>query len=118
MPVPRANRPRILALLLQRCPRCFEGKIFSGFVTMHDRCPWCGLVFEREHGYFTGAMVAAYVIGVPLLALLTVTIRLFTRWQLEWVLLTSDLVFLSFVPWIFRMSRVLWIHLDRKLDPS
>jgi hypothetical protein len=26
------------------------------FLRMHERCPACGLKFEREDGYFLGAM--------------------------------------------------------------
>ena len=32
---------------------------------MNEPCPRCGLRFEREPGYWTGAMVASYALGVP-----------------------------------------------------
>jgi len=34
------------------------------------------------------------------------------------VLLTAGLLFLPFVPAIFRYSRVIWMHFDRALDPD
>jgi uncharacterized protein (DUF983 family) len=29
-----------------RCPRCGEGKLFSGFVSLRPRCTHCGLDFD------------------------------------------------------------------------
>ena len=55
------------ALLQQRCPRCREGRMFKGMAAMNDPCPVCGLVFEREPGYFFGAMYFSYFIAVAIL---------------------------------------------------
>lgn len=85
---------------------------------MHERCPECGLRFEREHGYFTGAMVVSYALAIPSLALLSALVLWLTRWQVEWALLAADVLFLALVPFIFRWSRVLWMYLDRSLDPD
>lgn len=43
--------------LRKKCPVCGGGKLFSGWLTMKERCPTCGFKFEREPGYFLGAMV-------------------------------------------------------------
>ena len=56
---------RLAAVLALRCPRCLRGRVWRSFLGMHERCPACGLVFEREPGYFTGAMVVSYVLAVP-----------------------------------------------------
>lgn len=29
-----------------RCPRCGEGKLFNGFITIADRCDHCGLDYD------------------------------------------------------------------------
>ena len=109
---------RLGAALRARCPRCRQGKIFAGLLRMNERCPSCGLVFEREPGYFTGAMVLAYALGVPLLGALTLGAWLGLGLPLLAAVILADLVFVAFVPMIFRWSRVLWIHLDRTLDRS
>jgi len=36
--------------LHKRCPHCGEGPIFSGFAHHLERCPVCGLVYERNPG--------------------------------------------------------------------
>lgn len=34
----------------KRCPHCGEGALFSRFAHHEERCPACGLVFERNSG--------------------------------------------------------------------
>jgi len=34
---------------------------------MHDRCPGCGLHFNREPGYFLGAMYISYGLGLAVI---------------------------------------------------
>jgi uncharacterized protein (DUF983 family) len=41
-PLPRAA-PLTLAALRCRCPRCGQGPLYSGLLTVRDRCPVCGL---------------------------------------------------------------------------
>src|SRR5262245_56913727 len=57
------------AILAQRCPRCCEGRLFRGLFAMHRCCPVCGLRFEREQGYFVGAMYVSYPLSVELIGL-------------------------------------------------
>ncbi|MGH8914251.1 MAG: DUF983 domain-containing protein, partial [Acidimicrobiia bacterium] len=42
--------------LRRRCPRCGAGA-FSSFYNLHEFCPGCGLRFEREQGYWVGALI-------------------------------------------------------------
>src|SRR5579863_9376674 len=60
-----AQMSTLSALLRQVCPRCraariFRRSIFTGFPRMWGCCPNCGLKFEREQGYFLGAMYISY----------------------------------------------------------
>ena len=55
------------AILRQRCPRCRRGRMFRGRLTMNDPCPVCGLVFQREEGYFLGAMYVSYALSAATL---------------------------------------------------
>jgi hypothetical protein len=85
---------------------------------MYYACPECGVVFGRENGYFTGAMIVSYMLAVPLLALLTMVVELVTGWRFDLVLLVATVYFLPFVPAVFRYSRVIWMHFDRAVDPT
>jgi len=109
---------RWAAIVTLRCPRCLEGRVWRGFLSMNVACPACGLVFEREPGYFTGAMVVSYGLAVPVLG--AMVIGLMTLGGLDAVpaLVIGDIVYLVLVPFIFRYSRVLWLHFDWLIDPE
>jgi uncharacterized protein (DUF983 family) len=108
---------RLGAILASRCPRCLTGRIWRGLFAMNDPCPVCGLRFERETGYWTGAMVASYALGVPVLLLLVAAVWLITRGGAVVVLVVADGLFLAAAPFVWRYSRVVWLHLDWLLDP-
>ena len=109
---------RLRAILRLRCPRCLEGSVWRGFLSMNVACPVCSLVFEREPGYFTGAMVVSYGLAVPVLG--AMVIGLMTLGGLDAVpaLVIGNTAYLVLVPFIFRYSRVLWLHFDWLADPD
>ena len=111
---------RFRAILLQRCSRCLTGHVYHGLMSMHDTCPACGHQFGREPGYFTGAMYASYTMAVPLLFFIFVVLWSFfgNTWTLMFNLLVTFIVFLPCASIIFRYSRVIWMHVDWKLDPG
>jgi uncharacterized protein (DUF983 family) len=109
----------LLGWLLLRCPRCQRGKIFAGLFAMNRSCPRCGLVFQREPGYFLGAMYFSYFMAVAVIVP--------TFYVLHWVLPQwpgvaiaglALLPYLPLTPLVFRYSRALWIYLDRYADPG
>jgi uncharacterized protein (DUF983 family) len=64
-----ARVPPLLALrrgLARRCPRCGQGKLFHGWNKLNERCPACGLVYERQTGdtWFFMYMTTAGLTGV------------------------------------------------------
>src|SRR5205823_7139395 len=77
---PTASRGRMLWWgCTKRCARCGSGHLFRRWFTMVDDCPRCGLHFEREQGYWAGALainigiagatfVLAFAIGLALTA--------------------------------------------------
>jgi uncharacterized protein (DUF983 family) len=50
--------------LRKRCPVCGEKDLFESFLTIKRTCPDCGLVFEREDGYWLGAMIVAMALVI------------------------------------------------------
>ena len=112
-------RGRLAALFRGRCPRCRDGRIFRALLTMHPRCPVCQLDFEPEPGYFTGAMYISYTLAVPIVAGLTLLLyRIVPELPPLRAVLVAGALFVPLVPVVFRASRVLWIHLDRTIDPG
>src|SRR5260370_2178405 len=49
--------------LLLRCPRCGKGKIFRRRFTTYENCSVCHLVFEREEGFYTGAIAINLIVS-------------------------------------------------------
>jgi uncharacterized protein (DUF983 family) len=112
-------RRRAIAILRQRCPRCLEGRPFRGLMTMSPACPACGLVFEREPGYFVGAMYVSYALAIPAYLLIVVLLRFLFRDIPELAVLAAGLPIICLcAPFLFRYSRVIWMHFDRTIDPG
>src|SRR5262249_38193681 len=95
------------ALLRQRCPRCRVGRMFRGSITMNDPCPVCGLLFQREEGYFLGAMYFGYFLSAALMtAFFFGLTALLPNWSSVVVALLAIGLYLPFIPAVFRYSRV------------
>jgi hypothetical protein len=109
---------RLAAIITLRCPRCLDGPVWRRFLSMNPACPVCGFVFDREPGYFAGAMVVSYALAVPILA--AMVIALITLGGLDPIvaLIVGNTAYLVLVPFIFRYSRVVWLHLDWLIDPG
>jgi len=110
-------------ILHQRCPRfrtgsIFRYSIFRGFPKMHDRCPVCGLQFEREAGYFLGAMYISYGFALVIIVLIVALLWFITSWSITKDTLWAIVLFLPLVPPITLLARVLWIYLDQAIDPE
>jgi uncharacterized protein (DUF983 family) len=111
------------AMMQQACPRCRLGKIypssiFRGFPKMNDQCAVCRLWFEREEGYFLGAMIVDYALAMVTTTIIGAILWSLTRWSFEKISIIAILIFLPAVPTVTRIGRVLWIYLDRFIDPQ
>jgi hypothetical protein len=86
---------------------------------MNEACPTCGIRFCREEGYFTGAMYISYTLAVAGIAAMAALLHLTVAsgWALTPLLTVASILFAPFVPAAFRTARILWIHLDRALEP-
>ena len=85
------------------CPRCGIGKLYAKPFKMYDRCPNCNLKFEREQGYFIGAMYINY-------AATGMTINQQLALWVPFAVL--------FPLFFFHHARSLWLVLDHFFNPS
>jgi uncharacterized protein (DUF983 family) len=111
------------AIVQQLCPRCrrsriFRSSIFTGFPKMYERCPSCGLKYEREPGYFLGAMYISYGLALVTITAIAVLLWLAVGWSLQKSVVVAILVFLPLAWPLTLLARVLWIHLDQAIDPE
>ena len=56
--------------LTRRCPRCESGELFRRWTEMVEECPRCELEFEREEGYWLGAIIINTLVSGLIIALL------------------------------------------------
>ena len=74
--------------MLRRCPNCGSPGIFSGYTTLKERCPQCGLRLHRgENDYFIGAYLLNLVAVELLFALVLGVIFVTTYPNTPWALL-------------------------------
>lgn len=114
--LPRSFGQRLFVLLARaltrRCPYCGASGIFASFWTLHERCPNCGVVFEREDGYFFGAYAINLIVAETLgfggvLALLIWTDLSTLALQIIAVIVAVGLPLVG-----FPFTRSLWMALD------
>jgi uncharacterized protein (DUF983 family) len=120
---PTPNSSTLSSILHQRCPRCrvgsiFRSSIFRGLPKMYERCAACGLKFEREPGYFLGAMYISYGLALGTIAVLAVGLWAGTGWPLTKVVFWAVVLFLPLAPSLTLLARVLWLYLDLAVDPE
>jgi uncharacterized protein (DUF983 family) len=104
------------AMLKLRCPRCRTGHVFRSMFRMHTHCPDCDLVFEREPGYFLGAMYISYALALLVVAPVYLVLTLL---DVDFATVIAALVIQLSVlsPLLFQYSRIVWLHIDQLVDP-
>ena len=101
-----------------KCPRCHSGDVFISknpfnlktFDKIHEKCSSCGLLYEKEPGFFYGAMYVSYAIMVAWFV--------FTWGINEFFIGVGAFPYLTFLGLsiillmtpTFRISRLLWMN--------
>jgi len=85
---------------------------------MHERCPRCGLSYEREPGFYLGSIYVNY--GVTALIVTAAFFALFfTQVLPQRTVLAILMAFcVAFPLWFFRYARSLWLGFDQYWDPN
>ena len=108
----------------RRCARCGGGHLFRRYFTMVDDCPRCGLHFEREAGYWAGALAINIGIAGAVFVAVFVTALVLTVPDVPVAPLLAVLIPLMILTPIlaYPFSKTLWVAVDRALlqhlDPN
>ena len=79
---------------------------------MHKACPKCGVKFEREPGFFYGAMYLSYAFSVAIMIIGGFIIYfLFDNPSPMYFVIPVTIFSLLFTPFNFRISRVLYLYM-------
>jgi len=105
------------AIVHAKCPKCRVGDIYAGPMysfsgqKMYTKCPHCGMTYEREPGYFYGAMYVSYAFVVAELVTLAVGTYLLTGSNNPWLYVGILLGVVGLLaPFNLRYSKVILLH--------
>jgi uncharacterized protein (DUF983 family) len=125
VPTSAPSRTKILWRgFTRRCARCGSGHLFRRYFTMVADCPNCGLHFEREQGYFAGALAINIIAVGGLFAIVFVALLAATIPDVPVVELLAVLIPIAlFGPIVYYpFSKTVWVAVDRaflqRLDPN
>jgi uncharacterized protein (DUF983 family) len=107
---------RIYSILLHKCPRCHEGDLYNGsayaknFSSMPETCDHCGLRYEQEPSFFSGAMYVSYALQVALFTTVYVALRVLFDPRMEVYMVVTILSSIALLPVTLRLSRAIYIN--------
>lgn len=116
---------RLYSILNNKCPRCHEGDFYSNknpyqisnFGKNHEHCSACGYKFDKEPGYFYGAMYVSYALTVAFSVAISVAIVvLFPSSGYKVYMISILLGLVVLMPLSFRLSRLIWMNLFQHYD--
>lgn len=106
-------------ILKNRCPNCHIGPVFAdksfffslGFPKMHSHCSHCHVKFEKEPGYFFGAMFVNYglTVGEGISTYLLASLFFEEAFD-QRILVSIASVILLLTFFNIRFSRMLWMY--------
>jgi uncharacterized protein (DUF983 family) len=109
----------ILELISNKCPHCHQGLVFenSNLFTyredkINEECPVCHRRFEKEPGFYMGAMYVSYGLGILECFLTYFLLSLKTPELNDWVIISLTVTpILLLAPFNFRMARLVWLYI-------
>jgi len=108
-----------------KCPKCHHGKVFSKnssydlkhLFKMEKKCDHCDEIYEKEPGYFYGAMFVSYTLSAIIFFIFLVLDFTIFHLGLSLLLILIPAV-LIFSPVTFRWSRLIWLNFFIRFDPQ
>lgn len=123
-----SEKGALSAVLKGKCPQCRKGEMFqfslwniASFNKTHTHCDHCKLRYEREPGFFYGAMYVSYALSVAIFIVsVFVLYHGFNDPALSTYIITVSVAALVLYPVNFRYSRILFLHVfgGIKYDPG
>ncbi len=114
----------LYSIFWNKCPKCHHSNVFKisnaynlkDFDKMHASCSYCAEVFEKEPGFFYGAMYVSYALMVGWFLISWALDYLFFKLETWQFLIFISATILLFAPLTFRISRLIWLNFFVKYD--
>lgn len=116
----------LYSTLWNKCPQCHQTNVFitnnvynlKNFDKMHISCACCGITYEKEPGFYQGAMYVSYALMAGWF-IITWAADSFLIKSETWQYLTFVIsTIILFMPLTFRISRLLWLNFFIKYDKN
>lgn len=116
----------IYSTAANKCPRCHKGKIFENnnpysfknALTMSDSCSECNLKYEREPGFFYGALYVSYALMSGIFIAWFVSDLLWIHMEAVTLAIIVMLTMLFLFPVVYRTARILWLNFFVRYDKN
>jgi len=108
----------LYSVLNNKCPRCHEGNFFETnnpyqlkkFDKMPHNCPVCNEDYERETGFYYGAMYVSYGLTVAFGVGVFLLVSVILGFDVVTFLITFGVLQVLLMPVFYRSSRLVWIN--------
>jgi hypothetical protein len=109
---------KLYSIVANKCPRCQEGDFFiyknpynlKKFDKMNDSCPVCNESFEKEPGFYQGAMYVNYALSIAAGVAWFILVYIFYGFDPAIFVISFTIVLVLLLPLMFRIGRLLWIN--------
>lgn len=110
---------KVVAIIKCKCPNCREGDMFNAagniflfkMPKMNIRCTHCNFKFEKEAGFFFGAMFVSYALGAAEMITSLVIFWYFMNLSPLIVFSIITITAVLFSTFNFRVSRAIWTYI-------
>jgi hypothetical protein len=86
---------------------------------MTPECPYCGYHYEREEGYWVGAMIVATAVTETLFGILFVAVLVATLPDVQWlpVLIVGAVTNVLVPVFFYPLAKTTWVAIDLNFNP-
>lgn len=117
---------KLYSIATNTCPRCNEGTFFKtsnpydlkDFDKINSSCEYCGESFQREPGFYIGAMYISYALSVAMVITAFVGFVIIFGFDIEYVLAGLIPAIIILMPVLFRTARIIWLNIFVSYDPE
>jgi hypothetical protein len=107
-----------------KCPRCHKGKVFEknnpysfkGPFEMKESCSECHLKYEREPGFFYGALYVSYALMSGIFIIWFLADLLWIHMDAVTLAIIVVSTMLVLFPVVFRSARIIWLNFFIRYD--
>lgn len=108
----------LYSVFWNKCPQCHKGDVFVSkqvfnlkkFDKLHETCNHCGHKYEKEPGFFYGAMYVSYALMVAWFVTTWGINTFFVKANPIYYLIFLTVSIVLLMTYTFRLSRLLWIN--------